>query len=391
MSTQTGTETGTETGTDADADDPMAAVAASYVEHLNDEHGDWSLVVGRAFGGLPEADRASVVGLDRDGIDLTIDALGATHAVRVPFPRPVDDGLQLQLLRVELARAARDRLGQEELTLIEREVAELSAIRTFVTRVVRTEAVTRGIRQITFGGGDLATFRPISADQFLYVLAPPPGRTELTIDASFTWEQFAEMPADAQPIGAYYTVRRWRPDVHELDLLFVLHGIDADGNDDGTAGPAARWAAGAAPGDPVALWGPRSAYAPPAGTDRYVLVADDTGLPGVAAIIDSLPAGTPIVVVAEVDAEEDRLPLPEQAGVDVTWRYRRGAAPGTTSGLVDAVRALDWPDGSTHAATYAWGGAESKAITAVRRHLRDERGLPQDAVSMTGYWRLGDH
>ncbi|MET0324009.1 MAG: siderophore-interacting protein, partial [Ilumatobacteraceae bacterium] len=244
-----------------------------------------------------------------------------------------------------------------------------------------------GIRQLTFGGGDLATFRPISADQFLYVLAPPAGRSELTIDAGFTWERFSAMPAEEQPIGAYYTVRRWRPDVHELDLLFVLHGIDESGTDDGTAGPAARWAATAAPGDPVALWGPRSAYAPPATTDRYLLVADDTGLPGVAAIIESLPAGTPIEVVAEVDSEQDRLPLPEQVGVSVTWCYRRGAAPGTTTALVDAVRARDRPAGTT----YAWGGAESRAITAVRRHLRDECGLPQEAVSMTGYWRLGDH
>jgi NADPH-dependent ferric siderophore reductase len=370
-----------------DVDDPIAAIAASYIEHLNDEHGDWSLVVGRAFGDLPDAERAVVVGLDRDGIDLAVGVFGATHAVRVPFPRPIDDGLQLQLVGVELARTARQQLGQDELTLIEREVAELVAIRTFVTGVVRTETVTRGVRQITFGGGDLATFRPIGPDQFLYVLAPPPGRTELGIDASFTWEQFAAMPSEDQPIGAYYTVRRWRPDVGELDLLFVLHGIDADGHDDGTAGPAARWAATAAPGDPVALWGPRTAYAPPAATDRYVLVADDTGLPGVAAIIESLPAGTPIDVVAEVDSEEDRLPLPEQEGLTVTWCYRRGAAAGTTTALVDAVRALPWPEGTT----YAWGGAESKAITAVRRHLRDERGLSQDAVSMTGYWRLGDH
>ena len=48
----------------------------------------------------------------------------------------------------------------------------------------------------------------------------------------------------------------------------------------------------ARPGDPVALWGPRTAYAPPAGTDWYLLVADETGLPAVAAILESLPEGT---------------------------------------------------------------------------------------------------
>ena len=124
---------------------------------------------------------------------------------------------------------------------------------------------------------------------------------------TFTWEQFAAMPPDDQPIGAYYTVRRWRPDVHELDMLFVLHG-DEDGGT--TAGPAAPWAAARPTGRPGRAVGSAHRVRTAAGTEWYLLVADDTGLPGVAAIIESLPAGTPIEVVAEVDAEEDRQPLP---------------------------------------------------------------------------------
>ena len=58
------------------------------------------------------------------------------------------------------------------------------------------------------------------------------------------------------------------------------------------------------------------------------LTADDTGLPAVAAIIESLPAGTPIRVVAEVDSEQDRQPLILADGVDVHWCYRRGRPAG---------------------------------------------------------------
>ena len=45
------------------------------------------------------------------------------------------------------------------------------------------------------------------------------------------------MPPEEQPVGAYYTVRAWRPEVAELDILFVLHGD----------GPASAWAARATP------------------------------------------------------------------------------------------------------------------------------------------------
>ena len=116
-----------------------------------------------------------------------------------------------------------------------------------------------------------------------------------------------------------------------------------------------------------------------------MLVGDDTGLPALAAIVESLPAGTPIHVVAEVDSPDERQALPIGPAIDVTWVYRHGAAPGTVSDrTLAAVRALELP------ATpgFVWGGGESRTMTAVRRHVRDERGLPRDRVSLVAYWRI---
>src|SRR5690606_33843997 len=136
------------------------------------------------------------------------------------------------------------------------------------------------LRCITFAGGDLTTFAPVGPDSFLSVLLPPPGRDELTIDASFTWEQWAAMDELERPVGAYYTVRHWRPERAEIDMLVVLHG------DEGNVSP---WALRAQPGDRVALWGPRTMWEPPDAPDWYLLVADDTGLPAVAGILEQLP------------------------------------------------------------------------------------------------------
>ncbi|MDQ7993714.1 MAG: siderophore-interacting protein, partial [Propionicimonas sp.] len=151
----------------------------------------------------------------------------------------------------------------------------------------------------------------------------------------------------------------------------------------GDSGPASAWAMRAAPGDPVALWGPRTAYEPPAGTEHLVLVADETALPAVAVILEQLPDGVTAQVVAEVGAEGERQQLPELDQAAVTWLHRDGAEAGTTTSLLDTVRALPPFPG----ATYVWGGGESRAMTAVRRHVRDERGLERDAVSLVAYWR----
>lgn len=257
-------------------------------------------------------------------------------------------------------------------------VAEMAAIRTFLTTVKEVVEVHPHLRRITFAGGDLATFTPAGPDTFLYVLLPPPGRTELTIDRSFTWEGVFAMPEAERPVGAYYTLRHWRPEGPELDMLFVLHD----------EGHATTWARRARPGDPVALWGPRTAYDPPAGTDRYLLVADETGLPAVARILEELPPGTPAQVVAEVADAAEHQELPERPEVEVTWVHRDGAPAGTTTLLVDAVRALPWPGAGT---LYVWGGGESRAMTAVRRHVRRERGLDREAVSLVAYWRHSAH
>jgi NADPH-dependent ferric siderophore reductase len=251
-------------------------------------------------------------------------------------------------------------------------------IRTFITSVARVDDVHPTLRRITFAGGDLATFAPAGPDTFLYVLLPPPGRTELTIDGSFSWEAFVAMPPDEQPVGAYYTLRRWDPVTTELEVLFVLHQ---------PAGPASTWAATASVGDPVALWGPRTAFEPPAGTDRYLLVADDTGLPAVAAILDSLDHDAPVTVLAEVADADAHQELAVRPSVSVTWLHRGCAPAGTSTGLADAAAALA-PMGSS---TYVWGGGESRAMTAVRRVVRQRWGLPREAVSLVAYWRHSAH
>jgi len=256
----------------------------------------------------------------------------------------------------------------------ETQAPQLAAAATRVTEVAAVRDVVPGLREVTFRGGDLATFTPLSADTFLYLLLPPPARPDLVVDASFTWERAFAMPEEERPVGAYYTVRRWRPEVAEMDVWMVLHGDD---------GPASAWAARAQVGDRVALWGPRSAFVPPAGTDRLLLVADETGLPAVAAILEQRPAGQPAHVIAEVEDEAHQPPLPLDDAVTVEWVHRRGAAPGTTTLLLDAVVALPPLQGTP----YVWGGAESRTLTKVRKEIRVNRGLPREQVSLVGYWR----
>ena len=253
-------------------------------------------------------------------------------------------------------------------------------IPTHLATVARAAQVTPGVRRVTFTGSDLGTFASISPDQFVYLLLPPPGRDELTVDRDFTWVGHYLMPDEDKPVGAYYTVRHHRPEQCELDLDFVLHH---------DPGPASAFALRAAPGDPVALWGPRTAFTPADDVDWYLLVADETGLPATAAILEDLHGrfDGPVVVLVEVAGPEEHQPLAVGPNVEVTWLHRGDRPAGTTTQLVDAVRALDLPGGRP----YVWGGGESRAMTGIRRYLRRGVGYARDDVSLTPYWRHAAH
>lgn len=247
-------------------------------------------------------------------------------------------------------------------------------IPTHVTTVLQTTPLGNGFVRVTFGGG-LDRFRAVGPDQFVYVLLPPPGRRDLTVDTTFSWSDHHTMSEKDRPVGAYYTVRHHRPASGEIDCDVFLHE---------PAGAASAWAAAAAPGDVAALWGPRTAWAPPQPTDRYLLVADETGIPATAAVLESLPTGSDVTALVEVSDPSDAASLPES----VTRVLRPpGCEAGTTDVLVDEVRSLDL----RVEGLYAWGGAESGAMRDLRRHLRRVVGLERSHVSMTPYWRHRSH
>lgn len=254
---------------------------------------------------------------------------------------------------------------------------DIDAIPTHVTQVLHARALTPGVRRLTLGGGGLERVELVGPDSFVYVLLPPPGRIELTVGTGFRWSEYFALPEPDRPVGAYYTVRHHRPERGEVDLDVVLHG---------GPGPAAAWAATAAPGDPVALWGPRTAYAPPPDTESFLLVADDTGLPAAAAIAASLAPHQRAHLVVEVADAGERQELTSPAALTITWLHRDGTPPGRTTNLADEVGRLAPPVGPT----YVWGGGESRAMTAVRRHVRWTWGLPRRRVSLTPYWRHAD-
>ncbi len=240
--------------------------------------------------------------------------------------------------------------------------------RVHLCEVVRTGQVTPSVRRVTLGGCGLARFPVAGGDAFAYLLLPPAGRSDLTIGLGFDWGQVRSMPKDERPRGAYYSVREHRPELLEIDLEIVDH----DG------GIASGWASTAAPGDKAALWGPRVLFAPPADAAWTLLVADDTGVPAMLAILEHLPADHPVIAVAEVAAAAEVRAVPTRSSVDLRWTCRDAGER-----AIDVVRGLRPPAGPG----YAWGGGEHAWIGALEELVGEVHGIDAEHRSLTSYWR----
>lgn len=255
--------------------------------------------------------------------------------------------------------------------------------------VLRTERLSAHWIRVTLGGGDIARFTPMGFDQWFRLFLPIGGdagldRVPAKANKMLGYLKFLRIPDGERPVMRNYTVRAYRPATAEtgaeIDVDFVLHGSAAEG----TAGPASRWAETCAPGEHVLIIDEGLAFNPERGTDRVVLVGDETALPAISAISASLPDDAAGVAIIEVPSEQDALDFPRPHRVDVTWIIRpEDTAPGTL-----ALAALDTatlPDAPFHA--YAAG--EQALASGVRKLLVGERGVDKNAVSFCGYWKIG--
>ena len=304
----------------------------------------------------------------------------------------------------------------------------------FRVTVARAETLSPHFKRIVFQGPDLQNFADAGYDERIKILLPLPDGSlpapsffEASPEDPLAWYQkWRTLPAERRNPLRTYTVRKVRPESEQIDVVFVIHDH---------AGPAGAFAEAARPGDQAIIIGPNAqAGGPVAGMDFHpgqsrhlLLVGDETAVPAIAAIMDSLIRdhwqGDGVALI-EVPTEEDRLPLPEHAGIRVIWttcdESRHGHA------LIEAMRSLleNLPIHSpTTAATeapkefteididkellwetadaaqadasiraddlYAWIAGEAATVRELRRMLVRDRGMDRRNVSFMGYWRQG--
>ncbi|MCM1010933.1 siderophore-interacting protein [Brevibacterium sp. XM4083] len=326
-----------------------------------------------------------------------------------------------------------------------------ASIGAFEATVIGVEDLSPSFRRITFGGDGLADFGTDGHPRDLrFKLIIPPGGLSAPefdllgffaeqVEAGNPWYQaWLQVDEDVRGAMRTYTVREWRGDARELVVDMVLH-ID----DDGHSGPAATWAKNAEIGHRLHVIGPSRHHQGAYGgiefdcgdADQILLAGDETAVPAIASILDSLKDATVSGrAVIEVPSADDILDLTTPEGFEVEWLPRGDADFGALlePAVREAVRAenkalaevgasvsvgggveledvdideeilWDTPALLTQAAKssssdtehgsrpfYAWIAGEAGPVKRLRRYLVQEVGVDRKQVAFMGYWRQG--
>ncbi len=291
--------------------------------------------------------------------------------------------------------------------------------RTYRTTVAHRTQLSPNFLRVTLTGPDLVHFGTAGLDQRIKLVLPLPdgsftdvGQFDETVGMMEWYRRWRELPDESRNPIRTYTIRAVRPEVREIDVDFVLHG---------TEGPASAWASAAAPGAPLVVIGPDARADETGGLEwnpgdagSVLIAGDETAVPAICAIVESLPAHVTGSVYIEVPTEADALPLAAPEGVAIRWLARGSAAhglrlsaavhawgetraaedePAATTGTELADPSEDevlWevPDAAV-GSCYAWLAGEASTITALRRHLVRNLGIDRRSVAFMGYWRRG--
>lgn len=238
--------------------------------------------------------------------------------------------------------------------------------------LARREMLTPGMVRLSFSGDGLANFRSTGIpDEYIRLFFPDPESGELvlpTIDANGRWT----FPEERHRVRySTYTVRRFDAASRELDIDLVVH----------EGGQASDWAMAASVGERIVINNPRGLYVPPPDLRWQLLIADATGLPAVARILEQTPPAIFSDIFVELADEAHVQALPDHPGARVTW------LTGSGNGIADSrIGSLLAHAPSAQDGGYLWVAGEKSSVRELREQARTLPCFVDGRQKLVAYW-----
>lgn len=216
--------------------------------------------------------------------------------------------------------------------------------------------ITPNMRRITLGGEGIKDFPVEQESAYIKLIFP--------------------QDTGHKSILRTYTIIQQRD--HEIDVDFVLHGL----NHKGTEGPASQWAKTTEIGDSILIGGPGAKKHINHEADWFLLAGDMTALPTITVNLAQLPADAVGYAVIEILSKEDIQSLKKPKDIQIEWVVNAQASDSSCP-LLERVKALRWLDGTPA----VWAACEFNCMRALRRYFK-EKDVRKTHLYISSYWKL---
>lgn len=241
-------------------------------------------------------------------------------------------------------------------------------------RVLAVEDIAPRMRRLTLAGRDLGRFASLD-DLHVKLYVPPPGSVRpawprLAADGRLVWPDPPHRPAQRA-----YTIRSIDAEKGVLEMDFVLHAH---------GGPGAQFAERAQPGDLCGISGPGGGGLPTMAA-WILLMGDETALPAIARMLETMPPDQEGMAIIEVDDPAGEIPMTAPAGFTLRWLHRGVETEGAASLLPAAIAGMSWP---AHDDRFVWAACERGAADQIRKTLR-AINFDRTKYRVAAYWHHG--
>lgn len=235
--------------------------------------------------------------------------------------------------------------------------------------VVAAERESTYVVRVILDGADLERLPVDEPAASVRLLLPSTPGSDLAIP---TWNGNEFLLADgSRPIIRTFTPIRKPGERSALTLDVVIH----------EGGAASDWAVNATIGDQAAISGPGRGYTPDPEASAFLLTGDESAVPAITQLVETLATRWPVHVGIEVRSPEAIRDLGVDRAATIEWRVLpEGELPG--SAQMAFVEGADLERG-----TKIWAAGEAAAMQRIRQYLFKDRGIERSDTMIRGYWK----
>ncbi|WP_414828856.1 siderophore-interacting protein [Alteromonas sp. H39] len=230
----------------------------------------------------------------------------------------------------------------------------------FPLTVQRSVRLSASVQRVTLGGKAVRGLTGLAPGSYIKLLFDSDGAPITGNDV-----------LSHRPQLRTYTIRQCQPQQCLLDIDIAIH--------ENNAGPGARWAQQVKIGEQILIRGPGSIKPLHPAHDWLLFAGDLTSLPAIASHLESLPETANGDAFIQIPHQDDIISVKHPPGIAVHWLVE-GA-----DDFAEKVSEVAWRPGQP----FVWIACEFSLMRRLRAFFKVEKGLPNDFLYVSSYWRRG--